>query len=328
MFRLRRYRVFLAFAVITVIALYNFSSSSSSWAQKAINHEPVPGKKEEVEPPKGKWEPTPQVALESKKLEIEVPAAKTPASKRPLPPIAPISRPVDKLPEASPSSTPAHNLPPNVIPPEFHGIPGGRPNRTGSLTDAVPSPEPAVYWKKVSEKYPVPTESLIKLPTGKPKPLPKIQFNFKKESPSQKADRESKLDAIRNVAKRSWKGYTENAWLKDELSPVSGGFRNPFAGWGATLVDSLDTLWIMGLKDEFEEAVKAVDQIDFTTTTRPDIPLFETTIRYLGGLLAAYDLSEKKHKNLLDKAIELAEILISAFDTPNRMPETYYYWRP
>jgi mannosyl-oligosaccharide alpha-1,2-mannosidase len=56
--------------------------------------------------------------------------------------------------------------------------------------------------------------------------------------------------------------------------------------------------------------------------------LFETTIRYLGGLLAAYDISDKKYPNLLNKAVELAEILISAFDTPNRMPETYYYWRP
>jgi mannosyl-oligosaccharide alpha-1,2-mannosidase len=133
---------------------------------------------------------------------------------------------------------------------------------------------------------------------------------------------------IRSVAKKSWDGYREHAWLKDELSPVSGKFRDPFAGWGATLVDSLDTLWIMGLKEEFAEAVKAVDKIDFTTTTRPDIPLFETTIRYLGGLLAAYDLSDKKYPNLLTKAVELAEVLISAFDTPNRMPETYYYWRP
>jgi mannosyl-oligosaccharide alpha-1,2-mannosidase len=130
------------------------------------------------------------------------------------------------------------------------------------------------------------------------------------------------------VFKKSWEGYREFAWLHDELRPQSGTFKDPFAGWRATLVDALDTLWIMGLKEDFDEAAKAVDTIDFTTTTRADIPLFETTIRYLGGLLAAYDISGKKYKNLLEKAIELAEVLISAFDTPNRMPETYYYWRP
>ncbi|KAK5241132.1 hypothetical protein LTR16_009728, partial [Cryomyces antarcticus] len=35
-----------------------------------------------------------------------------------------------------------------------------------------------------------------------------------------------------------------------------------------------------------------------------------------------------KHNTLLDKATELAEILMGAFDTPNRMPITYYYWEP
>jgi len=328
MFRLRRYRVFLAFAVITVIALYNFSSSSSSWRGKAAQHL-EPGRGDIADSPQGKWEPTPQVALESKKLEIDIPAAKTPQPKQTRPPIAFVSRPVDKQPDASRApTTPVAKPTPNTIPPSYHGVPGGTSNDTAQTDAEALLSMPAIHWQKASESYPVPTASLIKLPSGKPKPLPKIQFNFKAESPSQQAERESKLDIIRNVAKRSWKGYKEHAWLKDELSPVSGNSRNPFAGWGATLVDSLDTLWIMGLKEEFAEAAKAVDKIDFTTTTRPDIPLFETTIRYLGGLLAAYDISEKKYPNLLDKAIELAEVLISAFDTPNRMPETYFYWRP
>jgi mannosyl-oligosaccharide alpha-1,2-mannosidase len=186
----------------------------------------------------------------------------------------------------------------------------------------------AIHWTKLPEHFPVAPESLIKLPSGTPKSIPKIQAKFKPEDVTSKAERIAKLDKIRSVSKKSWEGYRANAWLHDELRPQSGTFRDPFARWGATLVDALDTLWIMGLKDEFEEAVKAVDKIDFTTTPRADIPLFETTIRYLGGLLAAYDLSDKKYKNLLDKAVELAEVLISAFDTPNRMPETYYYWRP
>ncbi|KAG9557511.1 seven-hairpin glycosidase, partial [Aureobasidium melanogenum] len=87
-------------------------------------------------------------------------------------------------------------------------------------------------------------------------------------------------------------------------------------------------LWIVGLKDEFDDAVKAVGEIDFTTSQRKDIPLFETTIRYLGGMLSAYDLSGGQYKVLLDKAVELAEVLMGAFDTPNRMPVTFYRWMP
>ncbi|KAG9562464.1 seven-hairpin glycosidase, partial [Aureobasidium melanogenum] len=118
------------------------------------------------------------------------------------------------------------------------------------------------------------------------------------------------------------------AWMNDEVRPVSGGARDPFCGWAATLVDALDTLWIVGLKDEFDDAVKAVGEIDFTTSQRKDIPLFETTIRYLGGMLSAYDLSGGQYKVLLDKAVELAEVLMGAFDTPNRMPVTFYRWMP
>lgn len=178
------------------------------------------------------------------------------------------------------------------------------------------------------EHFPIPSESLIPIPTGKFKDIPKIQFDFKDESSSSKIDREKQLLTVKKVFAKSWAGYKQHAWLNDELSPITGKYRNPFCGWAATLVDSLDTLWIMELKEEFDEAAKEVDLIDFTTTMRNDIPLFETVIRYLGGLIAAYDLSEGKYKNLLDKAVELAEVLMGAFDTPNRMPMTSYYWKP
>jgi mannosyl-oligosaccharide alpha-1,2-mannosidase len=38
------------------------------------------------------------------------------------------------------------------------------------------------------------------------------------------------------------------------VQPQSKNGANSFGGLGATLVDSLDTLYIMGLKDEFQKA--------------------------------------------------------------------------
>ena len=96
-----------------------------------------------------------------------------------------------------------------------------------------------------------------------------------------------------------------------------------FGGWAATLVDSLDTLWILGMKLDFEEAVIAASYIDFNSTgTVKTLNVFETTIRYLGGFLGAYDISGGRYAVLLDKAIEVGEMLYDAFDTPNRMPIT------
>ncbi|KAK3321264.1 glycoside hydrolase family 47 protein [Cercophora scortea] len=107
-------------------------------------------------------------------------------------------------------------------------------------------------------------------------------------------------------------------WLWDELAPVSGQGKNTFGGWAATLVDSLDTLWIMDLKEDFYVAAAAAAQLDWANTTETAVNLFETTIRHLGGLLGAYDLSGEKA--LLEKATELGDMLYMAFDTPNRLP--------
>ena len=188
--------------------------------------------------------------------------------------------------------------------------------------------KPKIHWTQLPEHFPVPTGMIIQLPTGKPKTIPKVQFDFQKETAVDQIARTKKLDSIREVFSFSWSGYRKKAWMQDELSPLSGKYRNPFCAWGATLVDSLDTLWMMDLKEEFSEAVEAVKDIDFTTSIRNDIPLFETVIRYLGGLVAAYDISGGVHKILLDKAVELADVLIGAFDTPNRMPMTFYLWKP
>ncbi|SMR60398.1 unnamed protein product [Zymoseptoria tritici ST99CH_1E4] len=185
---------------------------------------------------------------------------------------------------------------------------------------ATTSSAPPIHWSKQPEKYPI--TSTRKLPTGTPKPIPRIQPS--KPSPADP----SRLAAVKKAAQHAWKGYRTHGWGFDEVRPVSGQGKNSFNGWGATLVDSLDTLWIMGMKDEFEEAVNQTANIDFTTSSRDDIPLFEVTIRYLGGLIAAYDVSGRKYQVLMDKALELGEILYSAFDTNNRMPETYYKWKP
>jgi len=82
----------------------------------------------------------------------------------------------------------------------------------------------------------------------------------------------------------------------------------------------------MGMEDDFKKTVKACDQIDFTYSASKEINIFETTIRYLGGFLASYELSQKKHKILLQKAVEVGNLLMSAFDTPNRMPITRWNW--
>ena len=182
-------------------------------------------------------------------------------------------------------------------------------------------------WEKLPTRYPV--KKLASLPTGKPKAdIPRLQAS--PSVPEDAAAREvrlRRLAAVKTSFVHSWEGYKKAAWLHDEIKPISGASKDPFGGWAATLVDSLDSLWIMGLTEDFERAVEACDEIDFSTTEADLINVFETTIRYLGGFLAAYELSERRYPRLLTKAVEVADLLMCAFDTPNRAPVSRWDWR-
>lgn len=173
-------------------------------------------------------------------------------------------------------------------------------------------------WSTVSEHHPV--ASLRPLPAGRPKQLPPIQHNF--SDYIHDATSKQRQQAVRQVFIRNWNSYKKHAWLMDELAPVTGKGKTTFGGWAATLVDSLDTLWIMDLPDDFHYAAAAAAQLDWAATKDTAVNLFETTIRHLGGLLSAYDLS--REPALLSKAHELGTMLYLAFDTPNRMPPFWF----
>uniref|UniRef100_A0A8C0SEZ2 alpha-1,2-Mannosidase n=1 Tax=Canis lupus familiaris TaxID=9615 RepID=A0A8C0SEZ2_CANLF len=122
--------------------------------------------------------------------------------------------------------------------------------------------------------------------------------------------------AVIDAFRHAWAGYRKFAWGHDELKPVSRSFSEWF-GLGLTLIDALDTMWILGLKKEFEEARKWVSKkLRFQKDV--DVNLFESTIRILGGLLSAYHLSGDEL--FLRKAEDFGNRLMPAFQTPSKIP--------
>ena len=148
----------------------------------------------------------------------------------------------------------------------------------------------------------------------------------------------------------AWVGYRLHAWGRDELKPVSRKGQDWFGIGeipslcpslarraavlsrtfiqasavvstfcaGLTLIDALDTMWIMGLHEEFDEAMSWVESSLSFESVSKDVNLFETTIRVLGGLLSAHMLSGREV--LLQKATDLADRLMPAFGTPSGIP--------
>ncbi|KAI4121246.1 MAG: hypothetical protein LQ347_006915 [Umbilicaria vellea] len=180
-------------------------------------------------------------------------------------------------------------------------------------------------WRKYKQGYPV--SSIIPLPTGLPAAIPKIQYEFGPEKQQARLRRLDRLDAVKESFLRAWGSYNDHAYMQDELAPVTGEYVQSFGGWAATYVDTLDTLLVMGLETEFESALQELGKVDFTTSNLNIVNVFESNIRFLGGLLGAYDLSNGKYPALLEKATQLGEILYCAFDTPDRMPVTRWDWR-
>ncbi|MEP7043871.1 MAG: glycoside hydrolase family 47 protein, partial [Dokdonella sp.] len=116
----------------------------------------------------------------------------------------------------------------------------------------------------------------------------------------------------------AWQGYKRYAWGHDDLAPLS---RKPHDWYAKPLlmtpVDALDTLVVMGLKDEADAARELIaTQLDFDQDIY--VKNFEITIRLLGGLLSGYQLTGDER--LLRKAEDLGTRLLPVFDSPTGLP--------
>ncbi|KAG0148352.1 hypothetical protein CROQUDRAFT_60737 [Cronartium quercuum f. sp. fusiforme G11] len=134
----------------------------------------------------------------------------------------------------------------------------------------------------------------------------------------------------------AWEGYKKYAWGFDEVKPLTNRGVNTFAGWGATIMQCLDTLLIMNMTREYNYArthVRAVDwssavTVAVTADTKhavrssPPLNILELVVRYLGALLSAYDLSGDPL--MLSKAEELATWILPAFGTQTGIPMENY----
>ena len=152
---------------------------------------------------------------------------------------------------------------------------------------------------------------------------------------------------VKRALQHAWAAYVRHAWGQDEVDPVRQIGVKSF-GMATTLIDSLDTLCapslsphfpqcsprrachsgrtatlraccshLVGLDTEFRQGVSWVaESLHFGD--QEDINVFEVTIRVLGGLLSAYELSAEPV--LLEREEQLANQAPAAPALPLRLP--------
>lgn len=147
-----------------------------------------------------------------------------------------------------------------------------------------------------------------------------------------------RADAVIEMFRFAWHGYQTYAFPNDELRPQNNSISNSRNGWGCTAFDALDTAIIMEQTDIVNFILDYIPIVNFTKTVQPPgsvVSLFETNIRYLGGMLSAFDLlngpfshlqvNETNVKALLKQATTLADTLKFAFNTPSGIPVNWVY---
>ncbi|KAK6543452.1 maturation of Asn-linked oligosaccharides protein [Orbilia ellipsospora] len=148
-----------------------------------------------------------------------------------------------------------------------------------------------------------------------------------------------RTDAIKEAYMHSWNGYMKYAYPTDELMPMSQKGGNSMSGWGASIIDGLGTATLMELHSVVETQLKFIAKVDYTKNENV-ISLFETTIRYLGGMLSAFDLlsgpyaesfkARKGEQNyelvneLVNQSIKLADAMKFAFNSTTGIPAGYF----
>ncbi|HYG07147.1 MAG TPA: glycoside hydrolase family 47 protein [Stenotrophomonas sp.] len=128
-------------------------------------------------------------------------------------------------------------------------------------------------------------------------------------------------EQVREATRHAWQGYMRHAKGHDDLMPLSGGAHDWYAQpLLMSPVDALDTLILMGLDEEAAQARELITtQLSFDQDI--DVQNFEVTIRLLGGLLSAYQLTGDAR--LLTLADDLGRRLLPVFDSPTGLPYTH-----
>ncbi|KAF5356345.1 hypothetical protein D9756_004408 [Leucocoprinus leucothites] len=125
-----------------------------------------------------------------------------------------------------------------------------------------------------------------------------------------------KRDAVVEAFRHSWLAYEQDAMGADEYHPLShqGSNFSSHGSVGYMVIDAIDTMYLMGLKEEYQRA-RSWMATQHTFDRDGNFNTFETTIRILGGLLSIYHLT--KDRLYLDKATDLANRMLPVFDTPS-----------
>ncbi|HEV3154189.1 MAG TPA: glycoside hydrolase family 47 protein [Candidatus Baltobacteraceae bacterium] len=118
---------------------------------------------------------------------------------------------------------------------------------------------------------------------------------------------------VRDEFLHAWNGYKRFAWGHDEVAPIAGKPKDFFVdghSFGLSIIEAMDTLYIMGADDELAACVKWLQShLHFDVDAK--VQMFEAVIRMVAGLMTGYYATGERF--LLDAAHDLADRFMPCF---------------
>ncbi|TFY80361.1 hypothetical protein EWM64_g3650 [Hericium alpestre] len=103
-----------------------------------------------------------------------------------------------------------------------------------------------------------------------------------KPTPQSPAQWKQAAEDVKAAFLHAYRSYETRASPHDELRPLTGGAVDNFNGWGVSVFDSLDTMLLMDLKEEYTRALEIVKQANFSMPKADELarklsPAFNTS---------------------------------------------------
>ncbi|KAJ3361165.1 ER degradation-enhancing alpha-mannosidase-like protein 1 [Allomyces javanicus] len=129
---------------------------------------------------------------------------------------------------------------------------------------------------------------------------------------------------VRSMFRKGWNGYLRHGFPHDDLKALSCSGRKSQGEYYLTLIDSADTLAMMGLMEPFAKTIRLITTVLPNFDLNVNVSLFETNIRILGGLVSSHLIATEQlptyRGELLPLARDLGNRFLPAFNTRTGIP--------
>lgn len=135
------------------------------------------------------------------------------------------------------------------------------------------------------------------------------QHNSTDHDKNHLSETEIRRQFIVNITKEAWAAYERFAWGQEALQPLSQNSdkNNKLPANGETIIQSITTLWLMGLKEEYGRARKWIDE---------EMNITRVKLENIGSLISAYSLTGDEM--FKERAREVADYLHGQYNATGK----------